>query len=200
VPPLPPLQVTSSAVLGKALRSSPKALIVTSLIVTAHFAAYTYINPFLREVMRPDLIGLFLLVYGFAGLVGNAVAGTWVPRNLNSTFATCAALIATATLLMPVLGRSTAGALLLLVVWGLGYGGVPVCSMSMFARAVPESREAATVWFTSSFQAVLSTGALLGGLVVDAWSVSVVMVAGGACALLTVGVLLWSRTHGGGKT
>jgi predicted MFS family arabinose efflux permease len=145
--------------------------------------------------VRPELIGLFLLIYGAAGFVGNAIAGTYAPRKLTTTFTTCAALIATSTLLMPVLGRSTAGALLLLVVWGLGYGGVPVCSMSMFARSVPESREAATVWFTSSFQAVLSTGALLGGLVVDKWSVSVVMVAGGVCALLTVGVLLWSRTQ-----
>lgn len=65
----------------------------------------------------------------------------------------------------------------------------------MFAQAAPESPEAATVWFTSSFQAVLSAGALVGGLVVDAWSVSVVMVAGGGCALLAVGFLLWARTH-----
>ncbi|GAA1152199.1 MFS transporter [Kribbella jejuensis] len=192
VPPLPPLQVTRAAVLGKALRSSRMAVVVTCLIVTAHFATYTYVTPFLREVVRPELIGLFLLVYGAAGLVGNIVAGLYAGRT---TFAVCAGLIAAATLLMPVAGRSTAGALLLLVVWGLGYGGVPVCSMSMFAAAVPESREAATVWFTSSFQAVLSAGALVGGLVVDAWSVSVVMVAGGCCAVLTVGVLLWSRTQ-----
>jgi predicted MFS family arabinose efflux permease len=195
VPPLPPLQVTHAAALRKAFRSSRTALVVTSLIVTTHFATYTYVTPFLREVVRPELIGLFLLVYGAAGLIGNVVAGLWAARSLLTTFATCAALIAAATLLMPMVGRSTAGALLLLVVWGLGYGGVPVCSMSMFAQAVPESREAATVWFTSSFQAVLSAGALLGGLVVDAWSVPVTMVAGGGCALLAVGFLLWARTH-----
>ena len=49
--------------------------------------------------------------------------------------------------------------------------------MTMFAQAAPESREAATVWFTSSYQAVLSIGALLGGLLVDAWSIPVAMVA-----------------------
>jgi predicted MFS family arabinose efflux permease len=195
VPSLPPVQVTRAAVLRDALRGSRRALTVTCLIVTAHFATYTYVTPFLRDVVRPELIGVFLLVYGAAGLIGNLIAGTAAARNLTATFATCAALIATATLLMPVLGRSTAGALALLVVWGLGYGGVPVCSMSMFARAAPQSREAATVWFTSSFQAVLSTGALLGGLVVDAWSVSAAMVAGGVCAALAVGALLWSRTH-----
>ncbi|WP_405068269.1 MFS transporter [Kribbella sp. NBC_01510] len=195
VPPLPPLQVTRPAVLRDALRGSRNALIVTCLIVTAHFATYTYVTPLLRDVVRPELIGVFLLIYGAAGLVGNLVAGTAAARNLTLTFAGCAGLIATATLLMPVVGRSTAGALLLLVVWGLGYGGIPVCSMSMFAKAAPHSREAATVLFTSSFQAVLSIGALLGGLVVDAWSVSAAMVCGGVGAALTVGVLLWSRTQ-----
>lgn len=195
VPPLPPLQITRAAVLRDALRGSRNAVVVTCLIVTAHFATYTYVTPFLRNVVRPELIGLFLLVYGGAGLVGNLIAGTTAARNLTATFATCAALIAAATLLMPVVGRSTTGALVLLVVWGLGYGGVPVCSMSMFARAAPQSREAATVWFTCSFQAVLSIGALLGGLVVDAWSVPVAMVAGGGCAVLAVVVLLWSRAQ-----
>lgn len=195
VPPLPPLQVTRAAVLRNALKPSRNALIVTCLIVTAHFATYTYVTPFLRHVVRPELIGLFLLIYGAAGLVGNLIAGTTASRHLTTTFASCAGLIALATLLMPVVGRSTAGALVLLVVWGLGYGGVPVCSMSMFAQAVPGSREAATVLFTSSFQAVLSAGALLGGLLVDAWSVSTAMVCGGMCAVLAAGVVLWCRTQ-----
>jgi predicted MFS family arabinose efflux permease len=47
--------------------------------------------------------------------------------------------------------------------------------------------------FTSSFQAVLSAGALLGGLVVDASSVSIVMVCGGLLALLTTAVLLRAK-------
>ncbi|MEV5966289.1 MFS transporter [Kribbella sp. NPDC051952] len=195
VPALPPLQVTRAAVLRQAIRPSRNALIVTCLIVTAHFATYTYVTPFLRTVVRPELIGLLLLVYGAAGLVGNLVASTTAARNLTATFATCAGLIALATLLMPVVGRSTPGALVLLVVWGLGYGGVPVCSMGMFARAVPGSREAATVLFTSSFQAVLSTGALLGGLLVDAWSVSAAMVCGGVVAAFAAGVVLWCRTQ-----
>jgi predicted MFS family arabinose efflux permease len=195
VPALPPLQVTRAAVLRDALRGSRNALIVTCLIVTAQFATFTYVTPFLRDVVRPELIGLFLLIYGAAGLVGNVLAGTAAARNLNATFATCAGLIAAATLLLPLVGHTAAGALVVLVVWGLGYGGIPVCSMSMFAAASPQSREAATVWFTSSYQAVLSIGALLGGLVVDAWSIPVAMVAGGACAAVAVAVLLWSRTQ-----
>lgn len=195
VPPLPPLQVTRLSVLRGALRGSNQALLATCLVVTGHFAAYTYVTPFLRPVVQSDLISLLLLVYGGAGLIGNLVAGTTAARNLRLTFATCAGLMATAMLLLPLLGRSTPGAVALLVVWGLGYGGVPVCTMSMFAAAAPQAREAATVLFTSSFQAVLSMGALLGGVVVDAWSVPTAMTLGGVFAALTVGVVTWSRTQ-----
>jgi predicted MFS family arabinose efflux permease len=89
--------------------------------------------------------------------------------------------------LLPVAGASSA--VVLLVVWGLGYGAVPVGSMSWFARAAPEAREAATVLFTASFQATLSAGALLGGLVIDAASAPAAFVCGGVVALLAVGVL-----------
>ncbi|MFC9691925.1 MFS transporter [Kribbella sp. NPDC056951] len=198
VPPLPPLQVTRLSVLRGALRGSNLALLATCLVVTGHFAAYTYVTPFLRPFVQSDLISLLLLVYGGAGLVGNLVAGTAAARNLRLTFATCAGLMATAMLLLPLLGRSTPGAVALLVVWGLGYGGVPVCTMTMFAAAAPQAREAATVLFTSSFQAVLSMGALFGGLVVDAWSVHTAMTLGGVCAALTVGVVTWSRTQEAG--
>lgn len=68
--------------------------------------------------------------------------------------------------------------------WGLGYGAVPVCSQTWFARAAPDAPEAATVVFTASFQATLSAGALVGGFVVDALSVPAVMVGGALVAVV----------------
>ncbi|TDD47419.1 MFS transporter [Kribbella antibiotica] len=191
VPPLPPLEVTRLPVLRAALLRSHRALLATCLIVIGHFAAYTYVTPFLHS----EHTSVLLLVYGVAGLAGNLVAGTTAARNLRLTFATCAGLMAVAMLLLPLFGHTTLGAVVLLVVWGLGYGGVPVCTMSMFAAAAPRSREAATVLFTSSFQAVLSLGALVGGVVVDAWSASSAMVVGGVCAAITVGVVTWFRAQ-----
>ena len=73
-------------------------------MVIAHFSTYTYVEPFLEQVTRVDtgLISTFLLVYGVAGLVGNFVAGSMITRGLRGTWTACAALIATATLLPPV--------------------------------------------------------------------------------------------------
>lgn len=194
VPPLPAEEVTRLAVLREVLRlrQTRVGLVATCLIVVAHFGTYTYVTPFLRDVtgVRPELISTLLLVYGVAGLVGNGLAGLTVSRWLRLTFVSAAGLLAVATLLLPLLGRTTLGAAGLLVVWGLAYGAVPVCSMSWFAAAAPQAREAATVLFTSSFQATLSAGALAGGLLLDRTSVSVVMVCGGLTALVMVGVLL----------
>ncbi|MCP3799444.1 MFS transporter [Allokutzneria sp. A3M-2-11 16] len=187
MPPLPAIQVTRLGVLRELLRRRDIriGLVVTALIVTAHFATYTYITPFLQEVTRTDSVTLFLLVYGMAGVVGNFLSGA--SRHM---FAISGFMIALATLVLPVAGNSEIGALALLIIWGLGYGAVPACSQKWFAAAAPNAPEAATVLFTSSFQATLSAGALLGGLVVDATSTATVMALGGVLALLTVATLL----------
>ena len=91
---------------------------------------------------------------------------------------------AAATLLLPVFGHTHLGAVALLIVWGVAYGAVPVCSQTWFVRAAPRFPEAATVLFTSSFQATIALGALAGGVVVDVASTSAVMVSGGVVALL----------------
>ncbi|WP_424639063.1 MFS transporter [Embleya sp. AB8] len=190
LPPLPAHRVTRAEVLRALLRGAGTriGLVATCLIVIAHFGAYTYVTPFLEQVTHVDrgLIGIYLLTFGVAGIVGNFVAGVTMARHLRATFVTCAGLIAAATLLFPLLARRDAGAIGLLVVWGLAYGAVPACSQTWFARCAPQAREAATVVFTSSFQLALATGALLGGGAVDATSPAGVMVCAGAVALAMV--------------
>ncbi|MFB9906653.1 MFS transporter [Allokutzneria oryzae] len=191
MPPLPTVQVTRLGVLRALLhrRNIRVGLVLTSLIVIAHFATYTYVTPFLREVTEasPATITSFLLAYGIAGVVGNFLSGMGVSRKV---FAASGGMIALATSLLPCAGGGEVGAFALLVVWGLAYGAVPACSQTWFSTAAPDAPEAATVLFTSSFQAMLAVGALLGGVVVDAASTTTVMALGAATATLMVATLL----------
>ncbi|GGT15173.1 MFS transporter [Streptomyces atratus] len=190
IPALPPTQVTRASVLRTVLgRTGTRfALLLTFLIVLSHFATYTYITPFLEQITRADpaLITVFLLVYGAAGIVGNFVGGALVTRRPRVAVSLAAGLIATATALLPVLGRWEAGAVALLIVWGVAYGAVPVCSQTWFAKAAPDAPEAASVLFTASFQATFALGALAGGAVLDHLSLSAVMLLGGAVAALVL--------------
>nr|WP_200426391.1 MFS transporter [Streptomyces sp. NE5-10] len=192
VPPLPSDRATRLDVLGGMLRSvgTRFALLMTVLVVLAHFGTYTYVAPFLEQVTHvgSGALTIYLLIYGAAGIAGNFLGGSAVGRYPRSTFAAAAAMIAAATLLLPVLGRSDAGAVVLLAVWGVAYGAVPVCSQTWFSKAAPDSPEASSVLFTASFQATLSIGALAGGAVLDRSSPSTVMALGGLTAALMVAV------------
>ncbi|MEV0614864.1 MFS transporter [Nonomuraea sp. NPDC050404] len=195
LPPLPAQQATSLRVLLDLLRTRRAgiALLSTFLVVLAHFGTYTYVTPFLQDVtgLSPAAVSAVLLAYGIAGVAGNFLAGKVAATRSRAAFVTCGCLIALTTLLLPSIGVTAAGAVAALVVWGLAYGGVPVCSQASFIAAAPRAPEAATVVFTSSFQATFALGALLGGRVVDAFSVSTVMICGGLTALL-MAVSVWS--------
>ncbi|MGI5129465.1 MFS transporter [Pseudonocardia sp. CA-107938] len=187
LPALPPGRPTRPATLRAVIsrRPSRAALAVTVLVVAAHFGAYTYVTPFLEQVTQagPALVTAFLLVYGAAGVVGSWLAAR---RPGPAAFGWAAALLAAVTVLLPPAGGTAVGALVLLAVWGIAYGAVPVCSQAWFAAAAPDASEAASVLFTASFQATIALGALAGGAVLDATSLAVLMPAGGAVAAVAV--------------
>lgn len=195
LPPLPAVRQTSTGVLRGLfrVRAIRIGLAATVLVVIAHFGTYTYVEPFLRQVtgVPAGAVGVLLLAYGAAGIAGNFLAGPLLGRSLRGTYLTATLLLSGAVWLLPLLGRWDLGASGLLLLWGLAYGAVPVCAQSWLARSAPHAPEAATVLFTSSFQAAISAGALLGGLTVDAASLSTVMLCGGALALLAALTLGW---------
>lgn len=188
LPPLPAAEPVRLAALVDVVRdrTGRTALTLTVLIVTAHFGTYTYVTPLLQQVTAVGSVTPFLLVYGVAGVVGNFIAGANVRLRLQATLIASAVALAAATGLLPVFGTATIGAAVLLAVWGLAYGALPVCSQSWFAASGTGSAEAASVLFTSSFQATIALGALLGGIVVDATSPAVLMTYGSGLAVLVV--------------
>ncbi|MFI6394047.1 MFS transporter [Nonomuraea sp. NPDC050547] len=198
LPPLPADRITAAGTLAALLRrrGTAVALLATFLVVLAHFGSYTYVTPFLEQVtgLHPAAVSSVLLLYGAAGVAGNFVAGRTVTTRPRATFTAAGALIAAATLLLPVVGGTVWGAVALLALWGLAYGAVPVCSQAWFARAAPDAPEAATVVFTSSFQATFALGALAGGMVVDTLGVNAVMLCAGVAAL-AMAASLWALTR-----
>ncbi len=207
LPPLPPAQATQLSALGGMLRRAGTrfALLLTFLVVLAHFGTYTYVTPFLEQVTHASdrLVTAFLLLYGAAGMIGNFLGGAWVARYPRTVFGLAAGLIAAVTLLLPALGRWETGAVILLLVWGVAYGAVPIASQTWFSKAAPHAPEAASVLFTASFQATISVGALVGGVVLDRTSPSAVMLLGGCTAVLVVlavGARFAARLTGPGCT
>ena len=66
------------------------------------------------------------------------------------------------------LGDRPLAAGVLLLAWGLAYGGVSVALQLWMLRAAPDAVEPATAWFVSAFNLGIAAGSLLGVPTVDA--------------------------------
>ncbi|WP_063060915.1 MFS transporter [Nocardia sienata] len=172
LPALPPQQDAGSGGETGSLLAIPavrRGLIVVTLLVTAHFAAYTYVRPALEELsgVYGAGISLLLLFYGLCGIAANFAAGAAATRRVRSTVLVLAAGIAAALPALPLVGTTPIGAAVVLVLWGFSYGGVSVCSQIWAVQAVPERREAATGLFVGAFTGSIALGSFLGGVIID---------------------------------
>ncbi|TNY38123.1 MFS transporter [Thermomonospora catenispora] len=187
LPPLPPERSITFADLPRAFRANAGlrvGLALTFLIVTGHFLAYTFVRPMLSARGVPDEeIGVLLLVFGVAGLCGNFLAGALIGRRLRTVVLALGPILAAAMALVALTGGGVAGVVGPLVLWGLGYGAVPVTLQSWIIAVSPTATEASTSLYTSMFNLSIALGALVGGLAVDALPLSAVLWAGGALAL-----------------
>ncbi|WP_436778310.1 MFS transporter [Yinghuangia sp. YIM S09857] len=189
LPPLPPEEGRHRLAEPLADARVRVALVVVALLVTGHFAAYTYVRPVLEEVsgIRPALVGALLLAYGVAGVAGNFAAGFGAVRSARATLVALSALLAATVFLVPAFGDSTAAAAVLLVLWGLAYGGVSVSVQTWLLDAVPRSREAASALLVAVFNTAIALGALAGGRAADGLgTASVMYLAGGLAAAAAI--------------
>jgi predicted MFS family arabinose efflux permease len=150
-------------------RGVAAGILVTLLVVTGHFAAYTFVSPVLQERagIPVALVGPLLLGFGAAGIVGNFVAGGAVARRLHRTVLGIVLALAVVLALHALLDVGTTGGIALLLLWGLAYGGVSVSLQSWMIAAAPRAVEAATALWVAVFNLAIGLGALIGGVVVD---------------------------------
>lgn len=168
------------------------ALVAVALAIGGQFMAYTFLASFLeqRASISPSIVSAVLLAYGVAGLVGNTIAGELVQRDVRRVLAGAGLLVAATILLLPLIGSHPFIAMALVVIWGGGFGAVPVSLQTLMFVAAPTLQEGSSALFVSTFQLALASGAFLGGLAVNSGSIAAAMLFGGA-AVLTMAGAIW---------
>jgi predicted MFS family arabinose efflux permease len=170
-------------------------LATVALVISGHFAAYTYVTPFLKQnpQMSPGFLSGLLLAYGVAGILGNFAGGAAAGKNLRATLGTVVVLLAGSIMLLPVLGASLSGASAMLLVWGLAFGAVPIVLQLWVFKAAPEALEGGAALLVSTFQVFIALGSVIGGRVVDLFGTSAVMWGGGATSAFALLIVFFSR-------
>jgi predicted MFS family arabinose efflux permease len=167
-------------------------MVTVVLYVLGHFAAYTFVRPFMeqRTSAGPGFIAGLLIIYGAGGAVGNFAAGYTATRHLAGTFLAARAGIVAALLLLLTTAHSKAGAITALALWGVSFGAANLCQVNMTLAAAPDTFEAAMSLNTLGYNTSIALGALFGGLLADATSLTTTVC---LAAALTTASLLTTR-------
>lgn len=154
-------------------RGTQMGLAATALIIAAHLAAYTYIAPYLVDIvgMSPLTVPWILLAFGAIGFVANLSAPTFLARYPLGVFATLIALFTACFLALPLTSNSFLTTVFVLVIWAICNGAVLLSMNSWVVRRSAEHAEAASALFVSTVQIGIAFGAIAGGAVVDAFGV-----------------------------
>jgi predicted MFS family arabinose efflux permease len=156
------------------------------LVHSGHFAMFTYVRPFLEGTTGIGAQGLSLMLLGFgvANFAGTLVAGKLLERHPLATLVSMPALVGVAALGLVLLPASVPGQAVLVAIWGLAFGGVPVAWSNWVANAVPDQAESAGGMVVASVQSAIATGAAAGGAMFSLGGSAGVFVAAGVLMLL----------------
>jgi DHA1 family purine ribonucleoside efflux pump-like MFS transporter len=171
LPALPPQGNASLRVLGELLtRPSVRvALLAVLLVISGHFAGFTYIRPLMERVthLSPSAISAVLLGYGIGGFFGNFVGGAIAGRSERRAIVAGGALISVLALSLLMAGQSAAVTAVAVALWGFAFGAFPVGFQTWIVRAAPDQAEGAGGLLVAAFQVAIASGAVGGGLLVD---------------------------------
>ena len=149
-------------------------LVAILLVVSGHFAAFTYMRAFLEQVTMLDIekVSLVLLAFGIAGFFGNLAGGAVAGRSLKAAMSLAPLLMAIAAAVLFLGGASPVVAAIGVTLWGFAFGALPVSVQTWMISAAPDQAESAGGLMVTAFQVAIAAGAVLGGLLVDNWSVA----------------------------
>jgi predicted MFS family arabinose efflux permease len=195
LPALPSRDNPNLRVLGELLRrpSVRTALLAVLLVISGHFAGFTYIRPLMEQIthLSVSAISGVLLGYGIGGFFGNFVGGWLTGRSERLAVVSGGVTIVAVAGVLLVAGSSAAVTYVAVTLWGFAFGAFPVGFQTWLVRAAPDHAEGAGGLLVAGFQIAIAIGAVGGGFLVDLIGAN----GGPAFALvsITLGTLLTLR-------
>lgn len=167
-------------------------LMFTVLIVVAHFTAYSYIEPFVRDVaaFSEHHITALLTVYGFAGFLGSYWFGKWFDKHSRAVFLIACAVLAMCMLLLLPLANSQLAIFALNVLWGSAFMAMCLAMVSRVLHFASDATDVANAIYSALFNVGIGGGALLGKYLENQVGLPNLGMAGGVLALLAL-MLAW---------
>lgn len=173
VPKIPDQAPLASGFFKKVLQHSTlnRLFILTALIISSHFAAFTFIEPFLSQIaqLESGQITLLLLVFGLAGLIGNILAGKLIDRHLHTIILISLVFISGSVFAFGYLGYQVtlSIAIVFLALWGVSIASIFVGLQTWVLKQADDLASAASAIYVAVFNASIGLGALIGSFMLQ---------------------------------
>ena len=186
IPSLRPTGDTKFSTLFTVLKKPQfsSGMLAVAWVFCGHFAAFTYIRPFLEHTtaVGANALSAILLTFGVANFIGTSFGGAMIAKSLRGALILLPLLLSAVGVGLLAFGASCSGTTALIFLWGALMGPVPVVWSAWVARQVPEHAETAGGAFIAAIQLSAAVGALLGGSVFDS---------SGSTGVFTLSALSW---------
>lgn len=165
--------------------------LLTVVVVTAHYTAYSYIEPFVMTVAgsSASFATLLLLVLGGAGIIGSVLFSKLGNAHASGLVSGAIALLTLCLVLLLPAANSEMHLAVLSVFWGVAIMIIGLGMQVKVLSLAPDATDVAMALFSGIFNIGIGAGALVGNQVSLHWSMSAIGYVGAVPALAA---LIWA--------
>ena len=165
----------------------------TVIIVSAHFTAYTYIEPFMVQIgeLDPNLATIILLVFGVSGITASVIFNRLYRFGPTQFISGAMILLAISLTFMLASASYIATMFTLAFIWGIGISCIGLALQMRVLQLAPDATDVASAIYSGIFNAGIGAGALFGNQIVRHIGLEYIGFSGAALAVIALGIFVF---------
>ena len=165
----------------------------TAIIVSAHFTAYTYIEPFMVQIgeLDPNLATIILLVFGVSGITASVIFNRLYRFGPTQFISGAMILLAISLTFMLASASYTATMFTLAFIWGIGISCIGLALQMRVLQLAPDATDVASAIYSGIFNAGIGAGALFGNQIAHHIGLEYIGFSGAALAMIALGIFVF---------
>ncbi|HDR1338983.1 TPA: sugar transporter [Pasteurella multocida] len=173
---------------------------LTMIIISAHFTAYSYIEPFMLNIstMSHSMATFVLFVFGLSGITASLLFNRYYNAGPIRFILFSMGLLTATLLLLFIASQQTWTMFLLTFFWGIGIAGIGLGLQIRVLHLAPDATDVAMAIYSGIYNIGIGAGALLGNQVMLHYGLAYIGVAGALFAVfgLVLFILVqWKYGH-----